>query len=249
MCEKPMRRDLAQSSTAVTSAPDCETKATSPGSASVCAKLAFRPRCGRQQAEAVRARARAADAAARHRAWPASAPRQGPAVITMAARVPSRPSSAIRPGTVSGGVHSTARSGACGRSAARANTGYAVERGVLGIDRRRSGPANVPARRLRHTVAPTLPTRSDAPMTATDFGSSSRSRWRMLTGGSKSRSRHDRLQHEAAHRVRAGAFGGGLTARCALSEHLDSDQRRRTTRVAQAASRRYCGAASSRVAP
>ena len=38
------------------------------------------------------------------------------------------------------------------------------------------GPANVPARRLRQTVAPTLPTRFDAPKTATDFGSSSRSR-------------------------------------------------------------------------
>jgi hypothetical protein len=57
-CEKPMRRASAQSSTAVTSAPDCETKAMSPGSASVCAKLALRPSRGRQQADAVGAQDR-----------------------------------------------------------------------------------------------------------------------------------------------------------------------------------------------
>jgi hypothetical protein len=67
-------RDLAQSSTAVTSAPDCDTKATLPGSASVCAKLAFSPRCGvsrpRQLGPSMRS-----SAAARRRAWPASARR------------------------------------------------------------------------------------------------------------------------------------------------------------------------------
>src|SRR5687768_7799082 len=51
------------------------------------------------------------------------------------------------------------------------------------------GPANWPARMLRHTVAPTLPTRLDAPITAIEVGSSSRSRWRMLMSG-------DRVQQE-----------------------------------------------------
>lgn len=41
-----MPRAEAQSSMAVTRAPDCDTKASSPGWAPMWAKLAFRPRCG-----------------------------------------------------------------------------------------------------------------------------------------------------------------------------------------------------------
>ena len=45
-CENPMPRPCAQSSMAVTSAPDWDTSASSPGLASMCAKLAFKPWCG-----------------------------------------------------------------------------------------------------------------------------------------------------------------------------------------------------------
>ena len=127
-------------------------------------------RSGRGAASAGRGssgRGCAAGAAARRRASPASAPRPSPAVMTIAARVPSRPSSSISPGTVRGGVQITARSGGCGRSPTRAWHGYAVERRVLGIDREER-PREVPARRLRQTVAPTLPARSEAPITATE---------------------------------------------------------------------------------
>ena len=83
---------------------------------------------------------------------PASARRSSPAVMTITARVPSAPSSADQPGDGRGGVHRTARSGAVGRSAVRANTGYAVERRVLrihGIDRAReaAGAQVAPDRR------------------------------------------------------------------------------------------------------
>ena len=45
-CEKPMPRPLAQSSIAVTSAPDCDTNASPSACTPVCAKLAFEPACG-----------------------------------------------------------------------------------------------------------------------------------------------------------------------------------------------------------
>ena len=123
MCEKPMRRDVAQSSIAVTSAPDCETKATSPASASVCAKLAFSPRCGvnkpRQFGPSTRSKnGRPASSIACFCAV------LRPAVITMAPRVPISPKASIKPGTVAGGVHNTARSGACGKSLTRACTAW-----------------------------------------------------------------------------------------------------------------------------
>jgi hypothetical protein len=132
MCEKPTRRDLAQSSTAVTSAPDCDTKATSPSSASVCAKLAFRPRRGvsspRQFGPSTRSRC--GFAAASIACFCAAL---NPAVITMAARVPRRPSSPIRSAMLSGGVHSTARSGGCGRSATCAYTGWPSSTACFGF--------------------------------------------------------------------------------------------------------------------
>ncbi len=45
-CEKPMPRARAQSSIALTSEPDCDTKASSPAVASLWAMLAFSPMCG-----------------------------------------------------------------------------------------------------------------------------------------------------------------------------------------------------------
>lgn len=173
-----MRRDLAQSSTAVTSAPDCDTNAMLPGSASVCAKLAFRPRRGvskpMQLGPSTRSRCgRAASSIA------CLCVASRPAVMTIAARVPCSPSSVIRPGTVAGGVQITARSGTVGRSATRACTRSPSSSRWRGLTAC-TGPAKAPARRLRHTVAPTLAGRSDAPTTATDAGSSRRSRWRIV---------------------------------------------------------------------
>ena len=116
-----MRRDFDQSSTAVTSAPDCDTNAMSPASASVCAKLAFRPMCGlsRPRQFGPSSRSTCGRAASRIACFCAAL---SPAVMTIAARVPRRPSASISPGTVCGGVHSTARSGASGRSAGLAYT-------------------------------------------------------------------------------------------------------------------------------
>ena len=88
----------------------------------------------------------------------------------------------ISPGTVSGGVQITARSGGSGRSRTRANARWPSSSGCFGLTAC-TAPANEPARRLRHTVAPTLPARADAPMTATERGVSRRSRWRMVTVG------------------------------------------------------------------
>jgi hypothetical protein len=178
MREKPMLRDLAQSSTAVTSAPDCDTKAMSPASASVCAKLALRPRCGvsRPRQFGPSTRSRCGRAASSVCCFCAAV---RPAVITIAARVPSAPSAATRPGIVAGGVHSTAMSGGAGRASTVAWQGWpssSLRDGLTAC----TGPLKAPARRLRHTVAPTLPGRSDAPTTATEAGSSRRSRWRIV---------------------------------------------------------------------
>ena len=114
---------------------------------------------GRQQADAVRAEKQA---------------------ILDAARVPSRPSSSTKVRTVPGGVQITARSGAFGRSDTLAWQAMSPSVACLGLTAW-TWPANAPARRLRQTVAPTLPARSDAPITQTEAGSRRRSRWRTLT--------------------------------------------------------------------
>ncbi|GAB1390964.1 hypothetical protein MASR1M6_31460 [Rubrivivax sp.] len=120
--EKPTPRPRAQSSIEVASAPDCEMKASVPGVASTCEKLALSRACGasspRQLGPTMRSRCtRAASSIACFCAG------VRPAVITTAARVPSAPRSAISPGSVAGGVQMTASSGACGRSCTRATTG------------------------------------------------------------------------------------------------------------------------------
>ena len=127
--EKPMPRLLAQSSTPVTSAPDCETKASLPGSAPIWAKLALRPMPGTsmptQFGPSMRSsEGRAASSMRCFRLTPwlsRSAPR--PAVRTTAARVPRSPNAAISPGTVCGGVQTMARSGVLGRDATSLYTG------------------------------------------------------------------------------------------------------------------------------
>gem|GEM_PF-5583188 len=122
-CEKPIRREVAQSSTAVNTAPDWATKARLPARGGTWAKLALRATPGtitpRQLGPMMRSRwGRAAASIASVRARPAAEPPSpNPAVMTTAALQPRRPSSSTRPGTVSGGVAMTARSGVRGREA------------------------------------------------------------------------------------------------------------------------------------
>ena len=119
--EKPRSRDAAQSSTVVTIAPDCATKATLPLRGVPTAKEALTPAGGdrtpRQLGPTMRiSEGRAANSMSRSSFWPASLPDSAkPAEITIAARVPRSANSAIRPGTVDGGVQRIARSGDTGR--------------------------------------------------------------------------------------------------------------------------------------
>ena len=111
-----MPRDWAQSSTPPTSAPDCDRKARRPGNGCAEPKLALMPSAGthtpRQFGPMMR---RQVGRAASSIACLVALSR--PAVITTAAGVPLAPSSAIRGGTVSGGVTITASSGAAGSAA------------------------------------------------------------------------------------------------------------------------------------
>ena len=177
-CEKPMPRPRAQSSIAVTSAPDCDTKASSPGWASTCEKLALSPRWGTSRPRQLgpRMRSSVGRAASSMACFCASV---WPAVSTTAARVPCAASCWIRPTTASGGTQITARSGTWGRSAALEYTLSGPNRLCLGFTANKA-PLNPPSRRLRQTVAPTLPGRSDAPNTATEAGRNRESRCRML---------------------------------------------------------------------
>ncbi len=126
MAEKPMRRGSAQSSTVVAMAPDWVRKAILPVSNSAGAKVALRPMPGtampRQFGPTTRNRCGCAAASScALRSWPTLAsPSAKPAVSTTAARVPRRPNSSIRAGTLSGGVAMTARSGVSGRLATSA---------------------------------------------------------------------------------------------------------------------------------
>ena len=101
----------AQSSIAATSEPDCDTSASSPAATSPGAMLAFSPMCGdsmpRLPGPSTRSRCgRAASSIAWRRAG------SKPVPMTMAARVPQRPSSASSPGTPGAGVHSRQSAGA-----------------------------------------------------------------------------------------------------------------------------------------
>lgn len=115
MCEKPTPSSAAQSTSEVAMAPDCDNSASPPALACIWAKLALnfiggtisptvfgpmmRNRCG---------------LAASSIAWRSPFSRVSPAVMTTAVRVPFSPSSAMMPGTVSGGVTITAISGTPG---------------------------------------------------------------------------------------------------------------------------------------
>ncbi len=123
-----MRCGAAQSSTAVIIAPDWLTKARSPASGARCEKLASSPIPGTMMPTQLgpMRRSRCGFAASNIfccSARPRSPSSPKPAVITTAALVPRAPSSDTSPGTVSGGVTITARSGASGRLATSAKTG------------------------------------------------------------------------------------------------------------------------------
>ncbi len=134
-----MPRLLAQSSTPVTSAPDCETKASLPGNAPAWAKLALRPMPGTSSPTQLGPRMRSSVGRAassmrclRLTPW-LSRSALRPAVSTMAALVPRAPSSAIKPGTVCGGVQMTARSGVFGSAPTSAYTGLPASSRCLGL--------------------------------------------------------------------------------------------------------------------
>ena len=163
-CEKPMPRGVAQSRTEVMIAPDCVTKASSPGPRRRCAKLALRPMPRHQHAEAVgpdqahavfRPPWRAACSAA-----PAAAPPSPkPAVITTAARVPRRAERGDRPrAPFAGGVEMTARSGASAASGS-GRPGRPVDGAVVRIDRH-DRALEAAADQVGISTAPTEPRRA-----------------------------------------------------------------------------------------
>ena len=180
-----MSRARAQSSTPAISAPDSDTNATRPAAAPPTAMLAFRPMPGASNPELLAPRMRSRyGLAASSIAWRMLRPRESravatPALITMAARVPSSPRVRTMPGIVAGGVQMMARSGACGRRATSCQTCRPSSVSYFGLTGN-SGPLKPPSRRLRRIVAPTLPGRSDAPTRATDFGANSCLRLRTL---------------------------------------------------------------------
>ena len=119
--EKPMPASMAQSSTDVHSAPDCEMKPMCPLVGVAAAKLALRWMPGTMNPEAVGAEdphprklrllARTCSSSLR----PASPISRKPAEMMTIPRVPASPSERTNSGTVAEGVQITARSGTCGR--------------------------------------------------------------------------------------------------------------------------------------
>src|SRR5690349_11207269 len=113
-----------------------------------------------------------------------SSPPADPAVITIAALVPRVPSSATIPGTFSGGVQMTAKSGLIGRDD---TSGYArapATAACLGLTGR-IGPSNPAIRRFSAVTAPMECARVLAPIKAMDFGRKIESRLRTLTCSSE----------------------------------------------------------------
>ena len=203
---KSIRRARAQSRTAVTSAPTAEMRQVA-ASASVWA-AGIGPSRGVNRPMQFGPRIPAGTGAASRRAC-LSAPSR-PAVMTIAARVePAQLVDRVRPCPA---AQITARSGAVGRSATpawHATPSSVAWRGLTAW----IGPAKVPARRFRQTVAPTLPARSDAPITQTEVGSRRRSRWRTLTSAAQ--------RWHAARAVGPGRRGRAAPSRARAQSEWD----------------------------
>ena len=102
-------------------APDCDTKASLPGSAPTWLRLALSPVCGTStprlpgpSSRMPRRRAASSAASRRLRPW-ASRRRDRPSLTITPTRVPRCPSASMAAGTVSSGLQITASSGASGR--------------------------------------------------------------------------------------------------------------------------------------
>ena len=167
---KPTFSRKLQSRIAVSRAPLWLMKATLPGRAMVCAKVAFSPRTGfitpRQLGPIRRILPRMICEIWLSNSLPCSPCSLNPAEITMPAGMPTSTDSASTSGTVSAGVVTTTRSTLSGRSE---TLGYALIPNTLG--RLEFTGKTVPPKgllsRFHSTERPTLPTRSVAPITAT----------------------------------------------------------------------------------
>ena len=167
--DAPLRRPVDQR---VAIAPDCDSSASAPGAAPICAKLALSLAGGHDQRRAgiraddpqqMRPRrvqhrlAQAVRRRSRRRSPPPSRP-------------PRAPRSAMMPGTVAGGVAITARSGARRqrRRRARSRAGPSPRRcfGFTG----QTGPSNPPLQDIAPAPRPRPSRRSEAPITATERG-------------------------------------------------------------------------------
>src|SRR4051812_4040209 len=96
----------------------------------------------------------------------------------------------MMPGTAAGGVQMIARSGADGSAAAEGYTLSPASTECFGLTGK-IAPLNPAASRLPSTVLPTLPCRSEAPITATERGLKRYSRLRTVIQALPFESRHE----------------------------------------------------------
>src|SRR5215467_6593170 len=138
MLEKPIRFGVAQSSIAVHTAPDWDTRPSDPGSAAPRAKVAFSPSAGRAMPRQLgptrrTPQRRAFSSSARSSFAPSAPTSEKPAVITTAERTPAFPHSSITSGTVLAGVATTARSTRAGILATEGKQGTPLTAGYFGL--------------------------------------------------------------------------------------------------------------------
>ena len=173
-CEKPMPRATAQSSTAVSIAPDWVKNAVAAPSASrgrswrsaSCAGASTPMQLGPTMRKVNGLAASSICVCIDLPPAPVSA---NPADSTTMALVPLAPSCAIRSGTLAAGVATTASSGAEGRASTLANTGLPARSCAFGLTSQ-TGPANLPASRFRATTPPTECSSRLAPIKAMLLG-------------------------------------------------------------------------------
>src|SRR5262249_5787474 len=138
MLEKPILFGVAQSSIAVHTAPDWDTRPSDPGSAAPRAKVAFSPSAGRAMPRQLgptsrTPQRRAFSRSARSSFAPSAPTSANPAVITTAERTPALPHSSITPGTVLAGVAMTARSTGAGTLATDGSRPPPLTDGYFGL--------------------------------------------------------------------------------------------------------------------